>query len=137
MALSDGKYMSFTTYKKDGTAVASPVWVIDAGDGKLGFWTASVSGKAKRLKNNNKVLVQPSNGRGKVVDGTTPTDATAEVLDGGPRFDDVTAKIKAKYGFQAKLTRFIGTLVHKIKRKPFQYGDRVIVVTPTVEAPTA
>jgi uncharacterized protein len=127
--------MSFTTYKKDGTAVASPVWVVDAGDGKLGFWTASVSGKAKRLKNNNKVLVQPSNGRGKVTEGTTPTDATAEVLDGGPLFDDVKRKIVAKYGFQTKITRFIGTLMHKIRRKPFTYADRVIVVTPAVETP--
>ena len=136
MALSDEKYMSLTTYKKDGTAVSSPVWVGDLGDGKVGFWTASVSGKAKRLKNNPHVVVQPCNSRGKVREGTTPIDATADLVAGGPVFDQVKAKIKEKYGFMTKITRFLGVLAHKIKRKPFEYADRVVVVTPT-SAPTA
>ncbi len=129
MALTDEKYMAFTTYKKDGTAVTTPVWVVDLGDGKVGFYTSSASGKAKRLANNPKVVVQPSNARGKVKEGSTPTNGTAAVVSGAER-DAVYEKVVAKYGFTVKIARFFAKLGGWIKRKPFPYADRGVVVTP-------
>ena len=51
--IADSKYVSLTTYKKDGTTKALPVWIADFGDGKVGFTTSSSSFKVKRI------LVQP------------------------------------------------------------------------------
>ena len=45
MALADEKYILLTTFRRDGTPVPTPVWVVSLDEGKLGFWTSSGSGK--------------------------------------------------------------------------------------------
>jgi len=85
MALSDEKYIRVTTFKKDGTEVSAPTWVVALDNGKIGFYTSSTSGKAKRLKNNPKVVVQPSDGRGRAKPGTAPLNGTAVVVSGPER----------------------------------------------------
>ncbi|MDJ0769838.1 MAG: PPOX class F420-dependent oxidoreductase [Ilumatobacter sp.] len=128
MALQDEKYMLLTTYRKNGTPVPTPVWVADLGDGKVGFYTSSGSGKAKRLAHTAKVTVQPSDARGNVKDGTDAIEATAELVT-GDELADITAKIKAKYGFMTKITKFLGTVGGIVKRNRIPYGDRGVVVT--------
>ena len=49
MSLADEKYLALTTFKRDGTPVTTAVWAAPLDDGKIGFWTSSASGKAKRL----------------------------------------------------------------------------------------
>ena len=105
MALSAEKYIRVTTFKKDGTEVSTPTWVVALDDGKLGFYTSSTSGKAKRLKNNPKVVVQPSDSRGRPKSGTSPLSGTALVV-AGPERDAIYDKVVAKYGFTTKVTRF-------------------------------
>lgn len=62
--ISSEKYVSLTTYRKDGTPKRVPVWIADLGDGTVGFTTASSSYKVKRIGNNPKVTLQPSDTRG-------------------------------------------------------------------------
>jgi PPOX class probable F420-dependent enzyme len=128
MALSDEKYIRVTTFKKDGTEVASPTWVVPLEGGTFGFYTSSTSGKVKRLKNNSKVLVQPCDARGKVKAGTTPVEGTAVVVE-GPQRDIVYDKVVAKYGFMTKVTRFLAKIGGIVKRKKQPYADRAVVVT--------
>jgi len=128
MALSDEKYIRFTTFKKDGTEVSTPTWIVPLGDSKVGFYTSSTSGKVKRLKNNANVIVQPSDGRGRIKEGTTPTPATALVVE-GPERDVIYEKVVAKYGFMTKVTRFLAKIGGLIKRKKQPYADRGVVVT--------
>jgi uncharacterized protein len=130
MALSDEKYIRVTTFKKDGTEVSTPTWVVPLDDGKIGFYTSSTSGKAKRLKNNPKVMVQPSDARGRPKAGTSPIDGTAVVVDGAER-DAVYERVVAKYGFMTKITRFLAKVGGWIKRKKQPYADRAVVVTLT------
>jgi PPOX class probable F420-dependent enzyme len=126
MGLSDEKYVSFTTYKRDGTAVATPTWVVALDDGRVGFYTSSVTGKAKRLRHTSTVLVQPSDSRGRAKAGTTPLPGTAELVTGAVH-DEVTAKVKAKYGFMTKVAKALGRLRHPIEPRP--YADVAVVVT--------
>lgn len=114
MTLADEKYVSFTTYKKDGSSTSVPVWIVGAGDGKLGFTTSSSSWKAKRLANDDRIQVQPSDMRGNVQAGTAPRSGTAVVAKGS-EFEAMTGRIKAKYGFPvmligvwAKLQKLLG-----------------------------
>jgi len=58
-----GKYLSLTTYKRDGTAVATPVWFVDE-DGRLLVQTDVESGKVKRIRANPEVSVALCNGMG-------------------------------------------------------------------------
>ena len=128
MALADEKYIRVTTFKKDGTEVSTPTWVVPLDDGKIGFYTSSASGKAKRLKNNSAVVVQPSNGRGRAKRDTLPLQGTAVVVSGSER-DLIYEKVVAKYGFMTKVTRFLAKIGGFVKRKKQPYADRGVVVT--------
>jgi uncharacterized protein len=64
-AIREQKYISLTTFRKNGDAVATPVWFGEDGD-KLYVMTRSDLGKAKRIRNNSKVRVAPCTIRGKV-----------------------------------------------------------------------
>jgi PPOX class probable F420-dependent enzyme len=134
MDLADEKYLLLTTFKRDGNAVATPVWAARLDDGSIGFWTSSGSGKAKRLAHTPRVTVQPSDARGRVRAGTSPTEGTARVVS-GPELEAIRSKIVAKYGFMTKVTKLLGTIGGIIKRKRIPYGDRGIVIT--VGAPAA
>jgi PPOX class probable F420-dependent enzyme len=128
MGLAEEKYMSLTTYRKVGTPVASPVWLVDLGDDKIGFYTSSGSGKAKRLAHTPKVIVQASDSRGRVKEGSEPIEATAELVT-GDQLAEITTKIQAKYGLFTKVTKLLGTIGGIIKRNRIPYGDRGVVIT--------
>lgn len=59
------KYISLTTFRKNGAGVATPVWFGEE-DGKLYVMTISAMGKTKRIRNNPQVLVAPCSIRGKI-----------------------------------------------------------------------
>jgi hypothetical protein len=130
MALGDEKYVLLTTFKRSGDAVATPVWLAPLDDGSLGFWTSSGSGKAKRLAHTAKVILQPSDARGRVKPGSTAVNATARVVGAdSPEYAEVRRKIVAKYGFMTKITKLLGTIGGIVKRKRIPYGDRAVVIT--------
>jgi len=71
------KYISLTTFRKNGAKIATPVWFGEDGD-KLYVMTRSDMGKTKRIRNNSQVRVAPCSIRGKV---TGPEySASARVL---------------------------------------------------------
>ena len=133
MSLGDEKYLALTTFKRDGTPVTTAVWAAPIDDDKVGFWTSSGSGKAKRLAHTSKVIVQPSDARGKPKPGTSPTDATA-ILVTGPQLEGIRSKIRAKYGVMCSITKFLNKLGGILKRKRIPYGDRGVLITPNSPA---
>ena len=128
MALSDEKYIRVTTFKKDGTEVSTPTWIVPLEDGKVGFYTSSASGKAKRLNNNPNVVIQPSDGRGRVKPGTSSLKGTAVVVAGSER-DAIYDKVVAKYGFMTTVTRLLANIAGFVRRKRIPYADRGVIVT--------
>lgn len=64
--LAKSGYLSLTTFRRDGTPVATPVWVAQDGT-DLVVVTQRSSGKAKRLRNDSRVLLAPCDMRGRVV----------------------------------------------------------------------
>jgi len=107
MAIHDEKYVAFTTYRKNGEAKSLPVWIVDAGNGKVGFTTASSSWKVKRLRNNSHVMLQPSDSKGNVKAGTQAVSGTAETSQGS-EFDRISALVKKKYGVQFTMITMMG-----------------------------
>ncbi|MER5556799.1 PPOX class F420-dependent oxidoreductase [Streptomyces sp. NPDC002793] len=83
MTLQDfarSEYVSLTTYRKDGTPVATPVWAAADG-GVLYVWTRSDSWKVKRLRNDSRVLVTVCDARGRIAEGAPSAEGTARLLD--------------------------------------------------------
>jgi PPOX class probable F420-dependent enzyme len=66
-ALLEGhQFMNLTTYRRNGQPVATPVWFARDGN-KLYVMTVNNSGKVKRIRNNGRVGIAPSDRRGKVL----------------------------------------------------------------------
>jgi uncharacterized protein len=129
MTLGDEKYVLLTTYRRDGTPVASPVWAVPLATGRIGIETSSGSGKAKRLAHTSNVTVQPCGFRGTVKAGTEPVEATAELVSGA-ELVDIRHKIHAKYGFITKITAVLNKIAGVVKRKRIPYGDCGVIITP-------
>lgn len=133
MDLADERYIALTTFKRDGSPVTSPVWVVgvpsDEGVSRIGFYTSSASWKVKRLAHTPKVIVQPSNATGTVKQGSSPIEATAVVVSSGPDYEAVVAGIRGKYGFQTKIAKWGAKAQAFVKRKRFPYADRAVVIT--------
>lgn len=73
-------YVSFTSYRQDGTPVSTPVWIAPDGE-DLYFFSDTGAFKVKRVRNNPAVTLQPCDVRGRVKDGSPVITGLAEVLD--------------------------------------------------------
>jgi PPOX class probable F420-dependent enzyme len=94
------KYVLLTTFRKDGRAIPTALWVVPDGDG-IAFWTPVDSGKVKRLRNSGRVTVAPCDLRGAPLG--EPIEAQARIGDAGD-----TARVRRalarKYGLLGRLT---------------------------------
>ena len=125
-SITDAKYVALTTYKKDGSTKTLPVWIADFGDGHVGFTTSSSSYKVIRINNDPRVILQPSDSRGNVQDGTEPVTGSAEVKTGA-EFDSYAAIVKKKYGMQYHAMKLVGQFMSVIGRG--SGTDAAVVVT--------
>ena len=84
--ISQEKYVSVATFRKTGMAVETATWIVPLDGGRAGVLTSSAPGKAKRLRNNPRVTLQPSDVRGRVKAGTTRVSGTVELVSSGRDF---------------------------------------------------
>lgn len=124
--LSQGKYLSLTTFRKSGEAVATPVWVTRDGD-RLYVTTQAQSGKVKRLRNNSAVLLAPCDMRGNITGEQVAGEATILDAAGSAR---VRQLINKRYGLTAKAF----TLMEKLRRSSADnVGLEICVTAPSPE----
>lgn len=109
-ALAAGKYVLITSYRRNGTPVATPVWVVQDGDA-LGVWTATDSWKVKRIRNRADVLVGPCDLRGNPTGQQVP--GHAELVD--PATTERYRRLIAReYGIAGRLT-LLGSRIRRGK----------------------
>ena len=104
------------------------MWAVKLDDDRIGFWTSSGSGKAKRLAHTARVTVEPSDARGRAKPGTEPVDATARLVTGA-EFEEIRNRVVAKYGVMTKFTKLLATVFGTLRGKRIPYGDRGVVIT--------
>jgi uncharacterized protein len=129
-ALADEQYVLLTTFRRNGTPVATALWVVPMASGELGFWTDSSSGKVKRLRHTVDVTVQPCNRSGKPTPGTAAANGTARLVDTTETQRMVDA-IKQKYGLLAKLIQLSGSIKDRFKPAAKRSQDIGIAVRLT------
>jgi uncharacterized protein len=100
--LGKSEYLLLTTYRKNGTPVATPVWVVGEGD-VIYAWSAKDTGKVKRLRNSGKVDIAPCDFKGNPKGDSKPAHAQ---LMSDDESDHVRNLIVKKYGFMGRLTMF-------------------------------
>ncbi|WP_327326914.1 PPOX class F420-dependent oxidoreductase [Streptomyces sp. NBC_01210] len=111
---ADAKYISVTTFRKDGMGVATPVWFAVDG-GEIFFWTRSDSWKVKRLRNNSRVVVTVCDVRGRNSDGAPSAEGTARLLE-GDAMGAIRKLLARKYTWQFWLVDWPATIVRRGKR---------------------
>ncbi len=123
--LTNEKYISLTTFRRDGTAVSTPVWFALDGT-RILVWTSPTAGKAKRIRKNPQVMVAPCTARGKVTGAAFP--ATAAFL---PDSEAARANglMSAHYGFQKRLLDGVKWLI-RTARRTRNTGNGFIAITP-------
>ncbi|GAA3219047.1 PPOX class F420-dependent oxidoreductase [Dactylosporangium siamense] len=106
------KQASFTTFRKDGRPVATAVWLaID--DGQVVIVTEPGSGKVKRLRNSGRVLLAPSDIRGRVPAGAPSFEGTARLVEDPEGIARIRAAIARRY-----VSARIGYLINRLLRRP-------------------
>ena len=72
-----GKYLSLTSFRRDGTGVATPVWFVETG-GRLLVETDAASYKVRRIRRDPRVTIAPCTATGRL--RGIPAPAWAELL---------------------------------------------------------
>jgi uncharacterized protein len=128
-----GKYLSLTSFKRDGTAVATTVWFVQDGD-RLLVRTGGDSGKVKRIRHNPSVTVAEASATGRAK--TPPRPARAEVLPHGEmtRVDELMAR---KYRMDRIFVLPIYNLVQRLRGKGPTAEEEEVVLAITPNAGSA
>ena len=108
------RYVSLATFRRDGTAVATPVWFTAAGE-RLYVFTAGDSGKVKRLRNSPRARVAPCDARGRLEGGWR--DVTARIITDAALIQRAWTALRVKYGWQLRLLDFFARLTGRIHRR--------------------
>ncbi|MFI1659941.1 PPOX class F420-dependent oxidoreductase [Streptomyces sp. NPDC020472] len=112
--LRQARYISLTTYRKDGTPVPTPVWFAAEGD-ELYVWTRIDSWKVKRLRRDARVVVAACDVRGRIADGATHLEGTGRLLD-ADGLKAVRKRLARKYTWQWWLADRPATVARRGKR---------------------
>jgi uncharacterized protein len=113
-ALAGEKYISLTTFKRDGTPVATPVWVVSDDGRRLLVWTGPETWKVKRLRLNPRVVVAASDLRGRTRGESY--EGVGRLLD-IPQGSLVEPLLDRKYGLTRRLLGVFNKLVRVVTRK--------------------
>ncbi|MFD5177231.1 PPOX class F420-dependent oxidoreductase [Nocardia sp. NPDC058379] len=97
--LAAGKYLLLTTFRRDGRAVPTPVWVMRDGR-SLAVWSAADAGKVKRIRNGGRVTLAACDWRGRPLGASVPGSAEVLAPDASAHFPGL---MKRKYGLAARV----------------------------------
>jgi PPOX class probable F420-dependent enzyme len=95
--LDEARYIAFGTYRRDGSLVTTPTWIVPLRDG-YAFFTDSTSHKVGRLQANPNVALSVSDISGATSDDALVHRATARLTDASTT-DEIVRRIRKKYRF--------------------------------------
>ena len=117
--LDTARYVSLTTFKKDGSPVATPVWITGAA-GEYVFTTGDKAWKTIRLRRNPSVTVQVCNMRGRTKPHAALYVGTGESLSSSDAVGAAERALAEKYGWQFKATKIVDGFRTRFSRGPKQ-----------------
>ena len=122
-----GKYLSLTSFKRDGTGVATPMWfVID--NQRLIVRTDPQSFKAKRIRRNPSVMIAPctANGRPR----SDPVPGRVEVLPDS-ELDHAEKLMARKYRIDRVLILPIYRALRRLRGTAVSTDEITLAITPS------
>lgn len=128
-----GRYLSLATFRRDGTAVATPVWFAQDG-GLLLVRTYERSGKVKRIRRNPSVTIAPCTATGRL--RGQPVPARARLLSAGEAAR-AQALLARKYRYDMALLRALEAAIALARRRRAAGTQVYFEITPAAGARVA
>lgn len=128
--LAHEHYISLTTFRKSGAAVATPVWFVQMAN-TLYVYSDATAGKVKRIRNNPRVRFAACTVRGAV---TGPAfDGRARIVTDPGEIGTIEAAIDRKYGLTRRLLRLVNRLSGLVRRHRPQPGIAYLAISTSDE----
>lgn len=130
--LATAKYASLTTFRRNGAAVATPVWVAAAVDGSdhLVVITVDETGKTKRLGHTRRVELRPCDMRGRVAEDAPTYRGEGVVVRAPEDVAAVRAAVVAKYGLPARFSDLVDAVTSRIGIRRAARAGIVLTLEP-------
>lgn len=106
--LASAEFVALTTYRRSGTPVTTPVWIVRDG-GQLVVWTAARSGKVRRLRHTPQLHLAPSDYHGTALDESVSGTGAVLARSALPR---ARSAMIAKYGWRF---RYFASLIRTVQ----------------------
>ena len=113
--LARSRYISLTTFRRDGSAASTPVWVVSDDGSRLLVWTAASSWKVRRIRRDPRVLVASSDFRGRELG---PRIAGTATLLGDADGRLIQSLLRRKYGWQRRILELQARIARVLARAP-------------------
>jgi PPOX class probable F420-dependent enzyme len=126
-ALFPGRYLSVTSFKRDGTGVATPVWFVSDGS-RLFAFTDLHSAKVRRIRHNPRVLVASCRVDGKL--RGEPVEASAELLTAEADLERVQKLLLARYERSYRVVMLFYRLGRRLRGKQSVADGAALAITP-------
>jgi PPOX class probable F420-dependent enzyme len=121
-----GRFLSVTSFKRDGTGVATPVWFVSDGT-RLFAFTDLYSAKIRRIRRNPRVLVAPCHADGQL--RGEPVPARTEVLTAIPELERVRNLLLARYKISYRVVMLFYRLGRRLRGKQNVADGAVLAIT--------
>jgi PPOX class probable F420-dependent enzyme len=108
------KYVSLTSYRKDGTPVATPVWYVVNG-AEMVIISDADAWKVKRIRKNSHVVVTVCGIRGGIEPGAPSAEGTARLLDEAQTQSG--RKLLARKYFMSRIGNWFARIL-RLKQRP-------------------
>ena len=126
-ALFRGRYLSVTSFKRDGTGVATPLWFVSDGS-RLFALTDLHSAKIRRIRRNPHVLVASCRVNGKL--RGEPVDARAEVLTANEDLERVRELLLRRHRVSYRLVMLFYRLGRRLRGRQSVADGAALAITP-------
>jgi uncharacterized protein len=122
-----GRYLSVTSFRRDGSGVATPLWFVSDGR-RLFALTDLHSAKIRRIRRNPHVLVASCRVNGKL--RGEPVDARAEVLTANEDLERVQRLLLRRYRVSYRLVMLFYRLGRRLRGRQSVADGAVLAITP-------
>ena len=121
-----GRFLSVTSFKRDGTGIATPVWFVSDGE-HLFALTDLHSAKVRRIRRNPHVLVAPCRPGGRL--RGEPVPAEAEVLTAGEDLEHVQRLLLERYKVSYRIVMLGYRFGRRLQRKRAVADGAALAIT--------
>ena len=125
-ALFPGRYLSLTSFKRDGTGVATPLWFVTDG-GRLFALTDLHSAKIKRIRHDPHVLLAPCRANGKL--RGEPVAGRVEVLTAVAELDRVQKLLMKRYRLSYRVVMLAYWVGRRLRGQPTVPEGAALAIT--------